>query len=327
VLAKMRSPFVLNLKYSFHNEKNLYMILDMCSGGDLKYHLRLGREKFFSPDRAQFYAAEVLLGLEHIHSFNIVYRDLKPNNILLDDQGHAKISDLGLTIKLRKNKILKHLAGTAGYWAPEILTKTGTWKVSDYWSFGTFLYEMLCGKRPRCSCVKKTKEWCPFGLRRSMEVNAVSDGILKLDIEYPAQFFTPLSRDLLEKLFVVDPACRLGANGTDEIKNHPYFSTIDWVKLSNLEITPPFKPDSRTVHANSIGEVGEFNRGKFKKVKLTEEDEKTFADFEYVNEEWIQQELVLAMRRLDNPSDPLIGAMNHNLDQKNASSVDCCTIL
>ncbi len=91
VLARMRSPFVLGLKYSFHNEKNLYLIFDMCSGGDLKFHLKAGlgtgKDKYFGLDRAQFYAAEVLLGLEHIHAQNIVYRDLKPNNILLDDQG------------------------------------------------------------------------------------------------------------------------------------------------------------------------------------------------------------------------------------------------
>ena len=88
VLAKMKSPFVLNLKYSFHNSENLYLIFDMCSGGDLKFHLRNEKMRCFSLERARFYAAEVLLGLEHIHSLNIVYRDLKPTNILLDEEGH-----------------------------------------------------------------------------------------------------------------------------------------------------------------------------------------------------------------------------------------------
>jgi len=117
VLQKMNSPFVLNLKYSFHNHESLYLIFDMCTGGDLKYHLRqaVKEGKLFPPKQVQFNAAEVFLGLEHIHSFDIVYRDLKPNNILLDQSGHLKISDLGLAIKLRPDKVLKHLAGTAGY--------------------------------------------------------------------------------------------------------------------------------------------------------------------------------------------------------------------
>ena len=122
-----------------------------------QFHLSQGRPTAakedragFPPDRVLFYAAEVLLGLEHIHSFDVVYRDLKPNNILLDgegrvrsaawlqpwrslfhltESGHVRISDMGLSVKLRPGKVLRHLAGTAGYWAPEIVAKTGTYKV------------------------------------------------------------------------------------------------------------------------------------------------------------------------------------------------------
>jgi len=298
----MRSPFVLHLTYSFHNERSLFLIFDMCSGGDLKYHLHSESKdnvpKGFDSERAQFYAAEVLLGLEHIHSFNIVYRDLKPNNILLDEAGHVKISDLGLATKLKKNKILKHLAGTAGYWAPEIVSKAGTFKTSDYWSFGVFIYEMLTGKRPRCTCGEKTKEWCPFGQRRNMDTIAQSsDGILKLDIEYPPEKINNVTKDLLQKLFTVDPSKRLGTNGAFEIKAHPYFANIDWVKLQKLEISPPIIPDNRTVHAQSIAEVGEFDENKFKNVKLTPEDESFYANWTFNNEEWVQQELAVALKK------------------------------
>jgi serine/threonine protein kinase len=318
----MRSPFVLNLKYSFHNPENLYLLFDMCTGCDLKFHLRLAaREgKYFSVERARFYAAEVFLGLEHIHSFNIIYRDLKPNNILLDTEGHVKISDLGLAIKLRPNKVLKHLAGTAGYWAPEIVMKTGTYKVSDYWSFATFLYEMINGKRPRCKCQKKSLEWCPFGQTPSMEQNALKDeGILKLEVEYPASKFSPECKDLLEKLFVVDPKKRLGAGGSHEIKEHPFFKDIDWEQLQSLAVTPPFIPDARTVHANSIGEVGEFPKRKFRKVKLTEEDEKNYENFTYISEEGVQEELVNALTKQDNPPTTL-----ENDHLKQSGNGGCC---
>ena len=107
----MQSPFVLGLRYAFHNENSLFLLFDLASGGDLKFHLRSGQGRF-PMERTRFYAAEIALGLDHIHSHDYVYRDLKPNNILLDVSGHAKISDLGLAVKLRPDKLLKHLAGT-----------------------------------------------------------------------------------------------------------------------------------------------------------------------------------------------------------------------
>jgi len=320
VLSKMCSPFVLNLKYSFHDDENLYLIFDMCGGGDLKFHLRNGKESHFSNQRAQFYAAQVLCGLEHIHSFDIVYRDLKPTNLLLDQKGNVKISDLGLTIKLRKNKVLKHLAGTAGYWAPEIVKKAGTYKVSDYWSFGVFLFEMLRGKRPRCNCRKGTKEWCPFGQKPSMEENAKSkDGNLKIELDYPPDYFTPEIRDLLSKLFEVDPKLRLGVRGADEIKSHPYFDPINWNQLIAGEIEPPFVPDPHTVHANSIGEVGEFNKNKYRKIKLTGDDHKHYRNFTYTSDRALEEELTQALIKIDNP--PEIS------EQQPLHTDGCCCLL
>lgn len=327
VLSKMKSPFVLNLKYSFHNEESFYLIFDMCSGGDLKYHLReAGGDGRFPLERAKFYAAEVLLGLEFLHSLDIVYRDLKPNNILLDSSGHVKISDLGLTIKLRKNKVLKHLAGTAGYWAPEIVMKTGTYKQSDWWSFGTFLYEMLAGKRPKCTCNKKSNEWCPFGQNRSMEENALKEeGILKLDVTYPPDIFDKHARDLCERLFVVDPKSRLGANGADEIKNHSFFQDIDWEKLSALEVTPPFIPDQRTVYADSIGGVGDMPKGKFKKVKIEAADEASYQGFTYTSIEGVEKELVEALKKIDCPNKDTNQTTNG--DSQQDAQGGCCIIL
>jgi len=219
--------------------------------------------------------------------------------------------------------VLKHLAGTAGYWAPEIVMKTGTYKVSDYWSWGVFLYEMMNGKRPRCKCQKKTLEWCPFGQTPAMEQNALKeDGILRIEVDYPPNKFSPEARDLLEKLFVIDPTKRLGAAGSHEIKEHPFFKGMDWERLLNREIEPPFIPAARTANWNSIGEVGEFSKRKFKKVKLTEEDEKNYQDFFYCSEEGVQQELVEALIKMDNPPErPIID------NKQNGQNPGCCNIL
>lgn len=322
VLAKMKSPFVLNLKYSFHNSENMYLIFDMCSGGDLKFHLRNEKMRCFSLERSRFYAAEVLLGLEHIHSLNIVYRDLKPTNILLDEEGHCVISDLGLTVHLKKNKLIKHLAGTAGYWAPEILQKAGTYKTSDYWSFGVMLYEMMLGRRPSCKCSKKDPQWCPFGQSRSMEQFALKeDGVLILDVDYPRELI-PDAVDLLKKLFEPNPEKRIGAvHGAAEIKAHPFFKSVDWAKLENKEITPPFKPDNHTVNANSIGEVGETNKAKYRKIKLLDEDEKHYEDFDFINMDALEAEMVTALIKMDAPPAPA-----KEVPKGNSNGSGCCLV-
>ncbi len=345
VLAKMRSPFVLNLKYSFHNDKALYMVFDMCDGGDLKYHLRNGP---FSKKRAQFYAAQVLLGLEHIHSWDICYRDLKPENILVTSKGHVKISDLGLAVKLPKDKtkILKHLAGTPGYWAPELLAKVGTFKQSDYWSFGVLIYQMLVGKRvpnpldppghKRRSSSRSGKrpkpkatpgqKWSPFA-RSGCEAAAKQDPEMKYivaTVRYPehrSQNVDEATKDLLNGLFQVDYKRRLGADGnTQDIKTHPYFRGISWPMMARMQIPPPFVPETHVVHAQTIAEVGEDNNAEFKKVKYDKsDDEKFYSDFAYVNREAFYEEVVEAFRKeLEKPPD---------WTQQSNDEMQCCTLI
>lgn len=300
VLSHMNSPFVLNLAYSFHNEHSLYFIFKMLGGGELNYHLHNEPERRFAAPRAQFYAAEMLLGLEHIHSFTIVYRDLKLPNVLLNNEGHVVISDLGLAVQLREGKPLREASGTPGYWGPEVLSQTGTLKTSDWWSWAVVLYLMLKGKKPHCACRKKTKEWCPFGHSKAMEENALEkDGILKLEIEYPPSVFSAEATDLLQRLFVPDPEKRLGFHSVDEIKQHPYFENVNWAQMERMEVPVPFVPSKGMVYANSIAEVGEVDTSKFRKIKLTEEDEKVYTDFYHCSNSAKQAELVECMMKID----------------------------
>mmetsp|Transcript_12101 Transcript_12101/g.23121 ORF Transcript_12101/g.23121 Transcript_12101/m.23121 type:complete len:547 (+) Transcript_12101:109-1749(+) len=251
VLSIMNCPFVLTIQYAFHSPESLYLIFEMLSGGDLDYHLRKEKNGVFEPARAQFYAAEVLLGLAHIHSHNIVYRDLKPSNVLLNSKGHACISDLGLAIKLREGVPCKHLAGTAGYWAPEVVSKEDTFKASDFWSFGVMLYEMIVGERPQCTCTPKSAtEWCPFSNSLREEENARKpDGKCNINVDYSVIKDHPQVVALLKRIFVKDARKRIGFNGIQELKDDPYFANIDWSQLQAREITPPFVPDAMQVNA------------------------------------------------------------------------------
>eukprot|EP00457_Paulinella_chromatophora_P002256 gb/GEZN01002260.1/.p1 GENE.gb/GEZN01002260.1/~~gb/GEZN01002260.1/.p1 ORF type:complete len:612 (+),score=103.17 gb/GEZN01002260.1/:329-2164(+) len=321
VLAAMDSEFVLSLMYAFHDENSLFFIFELCPGGDLNFHLKQDPSKRFHAVRACFYAAETLIGLEHIHSRGFVYRDLKPHNLLLDKVGHVKISDLGLALKLQENKILKQLAGTAGYWAPEILSKTGTYKTSDIWSFGVFLYRMLKGSRPQCRCQKGDVEWCPFGNSPQMEKNSQSEhGVLTYLVNYQPKYFSPEAKDLLSRIFVSDPKMRLGAGGYDELYQHPFFADIDWEKLRDKAVTPPFKPHEYSQWP-SIAEVGTMDVKKYKKIKLTEKDHAHYDTFYHVNKAGYQAELAKALAQMDSPE-----SRDHNKNQS-SSNCACCTVL
>lgn len=142
------------------------------------------------------------------------------------------------------------------------------------------------------------------------------DGVLCLHVDYPAQYFTPAARDLLKRLFHPDPTKRLGAQSIDEIKSHTYFDGIDWDRLCARQVVPPFVPDSRTVNAQSIGEVGDLNRNKYRKIRLTPEDEAQYAEFDYRNVPAAQTEFVQALHKQQSSSS--------QSSQASSSSSTCC---
>jgi len=324
VLRQMNSVFVLKLDFSFHDDESLYLLFQMLSGGDLKFHLNEAWEQKgsgFSMERACFYTAETLLGLDHMHSHNIVYRDLKPDNVLLASSGHVVISDLGLAIKLRKDKLNTSIAGTPGYWAPEIVAKTGTYKQADYWSLGVMLHEMVCGRRPVVKVDYKKKEWSPFNQDVKTEEMALDkDGMFKPLTEFSKEF-TPDCKDLLLKLFEPNPMKRIGAGGVQEIKDHPFFAKYDWDAGEKLELKPPFKPDEKTVYAESLADVGAIDHNKLKKIKITAEDNAHYADFEFTDEHAIQVGLYGALIKIDEQS------MNNNNTSNKGGGGGCCVIL
>jgi serine/threonine protein kinase len=300
VLQSLSSPFALNLKYAFTNEESLFLVMDICQGGDLQYHLSEAKDNCFDEARTKFYAAELLLAVEHIHSLDYVYRDLKPGNILLDESGHLMLSDLGLVHKISSKKILNSLAGTAGYWAPEVMMRKAQTKAIDWWSFGVFLFKCLTGRRPKCACNKKEKEWCPFGTSDDHEQLAKAGSPMKFHLDLEAEKnLSPEAKDLISKLLDPNPVRRLGARGANEIKSHPFFNNLDWDKLEHREVKPPFLPRKGEVHAATLGEIGEgdANMAKYRKLQLTSEDEEFYKKWEYKSIAAIQEELVWTLRR------------------------------
>ncbi len=147
VLSITTHPFIVRLNYAFQTNSKLYLILDYCPGGDLSEYIE--REKRFTEERARIYLAEVLLALEDLHRRDIIYRDLKPDNVVLDEDGHALLTDFGLSKQgVMDNVTAKSFCGSVAYLAPEMLKRTGHGKAVDWYLFGVLMYEMLVGQPP-----------------------------------------------------------------------------------------------------------------------------------------------------------------------------------
>jgi len=219
---KINHPFLMRLHYSFQNAEKLYLVMDFINGGELFYHLQ--NERRFGNERACFYAAEICLGISHLHASGIIYRDLKPENLLLDATGHIKITDFGLSKEgLQDNQRTKTFCGTPEYLAPEVLEGKAYTKAVDWWSVGTLIFEMLTGLPPfYCEDVQKMY---------SMKMTA--------ELSIP-DYVDELARDIIRKFLDRNPDTRL--KDIEEIKKHRWFSWIDWEKLFRKEMEPPYIP-------------------------------------------------------------------------------------
>mmetsp|Transcript_3659 Transcript_3659/g.4044 ORF Transcript_3659/g.4044 Transcript_3659/m.4044 type:complete len:392 (+) Transcript_3659:1-1176(+) len=227
IMQQADHEFVAALRYSFQNERNLYLVMDFMPGGELFMHLK--RVKKFEEDTVRIYAAEVTLALEYLHTkLDVAYRDLKPENILLDGDGHIKLTDFGLS---KSMKLSYSFCGTPEYLAPEILLGQGHSKEVDWWSLGCLIYEMLAG----------------YPAFQNKNRKQLYQDILKNDPLIPTHF-SPIARDLLTKLLVSDPNQRLGHNSTSEIKSHPFFAKTDWNELRLKKTPGPIIPDVSTAN-------------------------------------------------------------------------------
>jgi tRNA A-37 threonylcarbamoyl transferase component Bud32 len=224
ILMKLQHPFLVKLHYAFQTPERLFFVMDFVNGGELFFHLQ--KEKRFSEDRVRFYAAEIVSGLEYLHRAGVIYRDLKPENLLLTKQGHIVMTDFGLSKEglHAKDARTATFCGTPEYLAPEILEGGGYGKAVDWWSFGTLVYEMLTGLPPF---------YCE-------DVQQMYTKIMTAELQFP-DYLSEEAKDLLSKLLERDPNKRL--REPMEIKSHPFFASIDWHKLVTLQLEPPFKPE------------------------------------------------------------------------------------
>ncbi|GAB9467481.1 Agc protein kinase [Globisporangium polare] len=217
---------LVHLHWAFQTKTSLYLVMDYCPGGELSVHLHEAER--FSEEVTTFYAAEIVLALEHLHRQGIIYRDLKPENLLLTASGHLKLVDFGISKFGITDATMgaTTMCGSYEYLAPEVFVNKEYGTAVDWWSFGVVVYEMLTGLPP----------WY------SQNPHVMRKHILKKPLVFPS-YVSEEARDLLRKLLHRDPLRRLGSrDGSAEVKRHAFFRNLDWQMVTFREIFPPIQP-------------------------------------------------------------------------------------
>jgi serine/threonine protein kinase len=254
VLVMLNHPFITYLHSAFQTDTKLVLVMEYCIGGDMSKLLR--RVKRLDEGTACTYICELVLALEELHRHNVIYRDLKPDNILFDSVGHAKISDFGLSKELigTEDLMTKTFCGTISYIAPEVIRRRGYTSAVDWYTLGVVFYEMLEGRAPYTV------------QRRDLTIRNIMHGELTFRATHDDDL-----KDLVAKVRTIQLLCRvpdqrLGAKGAAEIKAHPYFlrKKINWGAAYNrqLPVLVPTEVPSKSRVLPKLSQIlGEYSQG------------------------------------------------------------------
>jgi len=225
IMQQQECKFIVKLYYTLSDQYYVYLLMEPCLGGELWTHLK--KHKKFPEERAQFYVACTIEAIHFLHKRKIVYRDIKPENLLLDRHGYAKLADFGLARITQAGSRRWTCCGTPEYMAPEVLLKYGHDFSVDYWAIGVLIYELTQGEPPFKS---------PKYIMKGIDVATFPSKVSKY------------GKEIIKNLVQVNPSKRLGnfKNGIDDIKNHRWFQAFDWPGLVQRTITAPWEPTLRS---------------------------------------------------------------------------------
>ena len=273
-LSKLNHPFIVNMHYAFQDKDNLYLVMDILSGGDLRYHV--SRYRKFSEEQTRFFISNIIYALEYIHDNNVIHRDIKPENLVLDDKGYVRITDFGIAKEnLPDNS--SETSGTPGYMAPEVMKGKNHSFCVDFFAIGVIGYEFMLGQRPYYG--KNRKEIKEQMLSKAVIIN--EENIMK--------GWSMESADFINLLLERKECKRLGyKGGAKELMKHPWLKYYPWDELKSKKLLAPFIPENEDNfdknYCESIDKVSEETQLRYEEIYESSHFRKVFVDF-YFNEE------------------------------------------
>ena len=270
LLSKLHNPFLVNMIFSFQDKDNLYLIMDLLLGGDLRYHLN--KSVTFNENQLRFFLSCAILGLDYLHQNQIIHKDIKPENLVFDINGYLHITDLGIS-KIYHEENKKENSGTPGYMAPEVLFNKNHDYSVDFFALGVIGYEIIKRKRPYLGKDKKELRKEVISRQAKLEEEDVNTLI-----------WSTLCLDFINGLLKRKGEHRLGKNGTKELMEHPWFKDFNWNKLKSQKMEPDWKPPFEENYYHDFGieeEIGKDTEQCYEEIKNREEYDKYFEDYSF----------------------------------------------
>ena len=274
-LSKLHHPFIVNMHYAFQDSENLYLVMDMLSGGDLRYHI--SRYRKFSEEQTRFFIANMIYALKYIHENNVIHRDIKPENLVLDENGYVRITDFGIA-KENMPDNSSETSGTPGYMAPEVMKAKNHSFPVDFFAIGIIGYEFMLGKRPY------------YGKnRQEIKEQMLTKAAVIKDENIPKGWSND-SVDFINQLLHRKIGDRLGSKeGPKELMRHPWLKYYPLESLIKKTLLAPFVPDKRDNfdknYCESIDKISEETKLRYEEIYCSSHFKKVFVNFYYNKDE------------------------------------------
>ena len=273
-LSKMNHPFIVNMHYAFQDNSNLYLVMDLLTGGDLRY--QACKKRKFSEEQTKYFIACIILALEYIHENKIIHRDIKPENLVLDSKGNVHLTDFGIA-KFQHANNAKDTSGTPGYMSPEVMCGLDHSIAVDYFAVGVIGYEFMNGIRPYPGSSRKEIKEKIMAKQAMIKTSEIDNG------------WSVEAVDCINRLLLRKPSRRLGYKGASEVKQHPWFKNFPWKDLYVGKLVAPFLPKKEDNYdynyCNGSEKIGLKTKERYNQIMTKENYSHIFEDYLYYNRE------------------------------------------
>ena len=304
LLSNLNHPFIVNMYFAFQDFYNLYLVMDLLTGGDLRYHIAY--KKTFTEKETQFFISNMILALEYIHSKNVLHRDIKPENLVLEKSGYLRITDFGVA-KINEEDNSSETSGTPGYMAPEVILVLNHSFPSDFFALGVIGYEFMKGYRPYLGRTRKEIKQLILNKQAKIKKSEIPEN------------WSEKAVDFINKLLIRKGDLRLGHGGINELKNHPWMKNIDWKLLAEKKIMPPFVPKNSEnydkKYCEGDDEIGEETIERYQSFSQSELYPDIFKNYTFCNLSYISNYHIKRLKRFKENNINIRDIVEKNVDK------------